>query len=85
MVFKSLHELAPPYMCNLFTKTSQVSSRNLRNTATDLRLPKKNSKKKMDRNVSPLEVQGLGMASQLSVSRHPPCTALNSPCLVVNR
>ena len=44
MVFKSLHELAPPYMCNLFTKTSQVSSRNLRNTATDLRLPKKNSK-----------------------------------------
>ena len=31
MVFKSLHELAPPYMCNLFTKTSQVSSRNLRN------------------------------------------------------
>ena len=44
MVFKSLHELAPQYMCNLFTKTSQLTSRNLRNTATDLRLPKKNSK-----------------------------------------
>ena len=44
MVFKSLQELVSPYMCNLFTKTSQVSSRNLRNTATDLRLPKKNSK-----------------------------------------
>ena len=44
MVFKSLHELAPQYMCNLFTKTSQLTSMNLRNTATDLRLPKKNSK-----------------------------------------
>ena len=44
MVFKSLHELAPQYMCNLFTKTPQLTSRNLRNTATDLRLPKKNSK-----------------------------------------
>ena len=44
LVFKSLHELAPQYMCNLFTKTSQLTSRNLRNTATDLRLPKKNSK-----------------------------------------
>ena len=44
MVFKSLHELAPQYMCNLFTKISQPTSRKLRNTATDLRLPKKNSK-----------------------------------------
>ena len=44
MVFKSLHKLAPQYMCNLFTKTSQLTSMNLRNTATDLRLPKKNSK-----------------------------------------
>ena len=44
MVFKSLHELAPQYMCNLFTKTSQLTSRNRRNTSTDLRLTKKNSK-----------------------------------------
>ena len=44
MVFKSLHELARRYMCNIFTKTSQLTSRNLRNTATDLRVPKKNSK-----------------------------------------
>ena len=43
MVFKSLHELAPKYMCNLFEKTSQLTYRNLKNTATDLRLPKKNS------------------------------------------
>ena len=44
MVFKSLHELAPWYMCNLFIKSSELSSRNLRNAATDLWLPKKNSK-----------------------------------------
>ena len=76
MVFKSLHELAPRYMCNLFTKISRLTFRNLRNTAAELRLPKKTPK--MDRNVSHLEVQSLGMASQLSVSRHPPCTALNN-------
>ena len=44
MVFKSLHELAPQYMCNLFTRAPQLTSRYLRNTLTDLRLPKKNSK-----------------------------------------
>ena len=43
MVFKSRNELAPRYLCNLFTKKSQCSSRNLRNTETDLRLPKKKS------------------------------------------
>ena len=43
MVFKSLNELAPQYLCNLFTKNSQCSSRNLCNTKTDLRLPKKKS------------------------------------------
>ena len=43
MVFKSLHGLAPQYMSNLFTKTSQLTSRNLRNSATDLRVPKKTS------------------------------------------
>ena len=43
MVFKSLHGLAPQYMSNLFTKTSQLTSRNLRNPATDLRVPKKKS------------------------------------------
>ena len=43
MVFKSLNELAPQYLCNLFTKNSACSSHNLRNTETDLRLPKKKS------------------------------------------
>ena len=41
MVFKSLNDLAPQYLCNLFTKNSACSSRNLRNNETDLRLPKK--------------------------------------------
>ena len=43
MVFKSLNGLAPQYLCNLFTRNSACASRNLRNTETDLRLPKKNS------------------------------------------
>ena len=43
MVFKSLDELVPRYLCNLFTKNWKCSSRNLRNTETDLRLPKKKS------------------------------------------
>ena len=43
MVFKSLNDLAPQYLCNLFTKNSECSSRSLRNTVTDLRLPKKKS------------------------------------------
>ena len=41
MVFKSIHGLAPQYMGDLFTKISQLSSHNLRNTTTDLRLPQK--------------------------------------------
>ena len=43
MVFKSLHVLAPQYMRNIFTKTFKLTSRNLRNSATDLRMPKKKS------------------------------------------
>ena len=43
MVFKSLNDVAPQYLCKLFTKNSACSSRNLRNGKTDLRLPKKNS------------------------------------------
>ena len=43
MVFKSLNDLAPQYLCNLFRKNSVCSSRSLRNTETDLRVPKKSS------------------------------------------
>ena len=37
IVFKSLHGLAPPYLCNLFTRKLEYS-RSLRNTKTDLKL-----------------------------------------------
>ena len=43
MVFKSLHELAPQYLCDLFTINSKCSSYVLRNSETDLRLPMKKS------------------------------------------
>ena len=39
LVFKSLNKQAPQYICNLFQRNSDCSSRDLRNTATDLRLP----------------------------------------------
>ena len=41
IVFKSLNELAPPYLRSLFRKNSQSNSYRLRDTSTDLRLPKK--------------------------------------------
>ena len=43
MVYKSINGLAPQHMSNLFTRNSTCSSRNLRNTKTDLRLSKKTS------------------------------------------
>ena len=43
MVFKSLNELAPQYLCDLFTRNSHCSSYSLRNTGIDLRLPMKRS------------------------------------------
>ena len=43
MVFKSLHELAPKYLCGLFIRNSKCSSYVLRNSETDLRLPLKKS------------------------------------------
>ena len=43
MVLKSLNELAPQYLSSLFKRNSQCSTRCLRNTETDLRVPKKTS------------------------------------------
>ena len=43
MVFESLHDLAPPYLCDFFSRNWNSSSYVLRNTATDLKLPKKKS------------------------------------------
>ena len=45
VTFKSLKSLALKYLCELFNKNSACSSRNLRNTNTDVRLPKKNTAK----------------------------------------
>ena len=45
MVFKSLNELAPPYLRSLFRKNSQSTSYSLRNTSADLRLPNKSTEK----------------------------------------
>ena len=39
-VFKGVNELAPPYLHSLFRKNSRSTSYRLRNTLTDLRLPK---------------------------------------------
>ena len=43
MVYKSINRFAPQYMSNLFTRNSARSSLSLRNTKTDLRLPKEAS------------------------------------------
>ena len=43
MVLKSLNELAPQYLCDLFTRNSPCSSYSLRDTGTNLRLPMKRS------------------------------------------
>ena len=43
MVYKSLNGLASQYMRNLFTRNSASNFGGLRNTATDLMLPKKTS------------------------------------------
>ena len=45
MVFKSLNNLTPQYLCNLFTRMSQLPSVNLRNITTDLKITKKKFKK----------------------------------------
>ena len=39
MIYKSLNELAPEYMRNLFTRCSESNGRVLRSTDTDLKLP----------------------------------------------
>ena len=39
LVSKSVNDQAPQYICNLFQGNSDCSSRDLRNTAKDLRLP----------------------------------------------
>ena len=45
MIFKSLNELAPPYLHSFSRKNSQTTSYSLRDTSTDFRLPKKYRKR----------------------------------------
>ena len=68
MVYKSLHELAPEYLCSLFTRNSQCASHSLRNTKSDLKLPRKNTKNGQKSFL--IGEQNCGIASQLSLSRH---------------
>ena len=70
MFFKSLHELAPQYLCDLFTRNSKCSSYVLRDSETDLRLPRKSQV--MGKNVSPIEEQKLGMTFLPIPNRHLP-------------
>ena len=43
MVFKSLNEMAPQYLCDLFIRNSTCSVKSLRSTGTDMRLPLRKS------------------------------------------
>ena len=43
VMYKPLNDLAPLYLKNLFTRNSHCSSRALRNTQRDLKLPLKNT------------------------------------------
>ena len=70
MVFKSLNDSAPQYLCDLFNRNSACSSRDLRNTETDLSLPKKIQQ--MGKNASLSGELSYGIAFLLSLRRHPP-------------
>ena len=69
MVFKLLNDLVPQYLYNLFIKTSACSSHSLRNTETDIRLPKKSSANGI--NVFLAGELNYGIAFLLGLSRHP--------------
>ena len=69
MVFRSLNDLAFQYLFNLFTKNSACSSHDLRNTETDLRLPKK--KAANGQNAFRTEELKYGIAFLLSERQHP--------------
>ena len=43
MVYKSVSGLAPHYLHDLFTRNIEDPSYELRNTATDLRIPERNT------------------------------------------
>ena len=70
MVFKSLHELAPQYLCDLFTRNSKCPYYVLRNSEKDLRLPLKKSRN--GRKFFPIEEQKHEMTFLTIPNRHLP-------------
>ena len=68
ITFKSVNKLAPQYLIDLFTKNSNSSSHNLRNTASDVQIPKK--KHQMDRNASRIGVLKFGIVYRGMKNRH---------------
>ena len=70
LVLKSLNNQAPHYICSLFQRNSDCSSRDLRNTATDLRLPMYTSSN--DQKVFLTAEPRYGITLQLVLNRHPP-------------
>ena len=59
IAFKSVNNLAPQYLIDLFTRNSHSSSHNLRNADSDVQIPKK--KHQMDRNASRIGVLKFGI------------------------
>ena len=59
ITFKYVNKLVPQYLIDLFTRNSNSSSHNLRNTDSDVQIPKK--KHQMDRNASRIGVLKFGI------------------------
>ena len=74
MVFKFLHDPAPPNLCSLFIRNSKSLSYTLRNTVNDLKLPKKKSYSGQRR--CPYRAENCGIAFLQKLSRYRPCFAL---------
>ena len=70
MVFKSINDFGQKYMYKIFTRTSHLIHRVLRNTTTDLRLP-------WDRKTSHTGVPRCGIAYQLNAKKHDHYLSLN--------
>ena len=69
-ILKSLNNQAPQYMWNFFQGNSECSSQDLRDTATEMRLPMNtclNGQKRF-----PTTDPNYGMPLQLRLKRHPP-------------
>ena len=70
IAFRSVNNLAPQYLIDLFTRNSYSSSHNLRNTGSDVQIPKK--KHQMDRNASRIGVLNFRIVYRGMQNRHLP-------------